>query len=220
MLEYGKYYHIYNKGINGMNIFTRKEDYNHFLDLMSVFLAPVADIYAYALMGNHLHIVIRIKENNEIGFLNPRYSDSDDISLKWKTYSANTKNNTDTESLNKKPVPGNMIQHMFNAYAQWFNKRHHRSGPLLKHPYDKKLVNNVYYLKRLIIYVHRNPVKHGFCDHPVEYGWTSYISLLSIKPSKLSRERVLGWFDDKANFKIVHNDRNDKFLDIMDLFLE
>ncbi len=220
MLEYGKYYHIYNKGVKGISIFTIEEEYIHFLDLMSVFLTPVTDIYAYALMGNHLHLVLRIKDKEEIGFLNPEYKDSKNLTLKWKTYSGNTKNNLNSEKLYKKPVPGKMIQHMFNAYAQWFNKRHKRWGPLLKRNYDKKLVDNAIYMKRLIIYVHNNPVKHGYCEHPIEYGWTSYLSLISIKPTKLSRERVLGWFDDKANFKAVHNNQNDNFTDIEDLFLE
>jgi hypothetical protein len=219
MLEYGKYYHIFNKGAKGISIFIKENDYIHFLDLMSIFLTPVADIYAYALMGNHLHLVLRIKDKTEIGYLDSEYADSDDINLKWKTYPVNTSNKT-SDSFNKKPVPGNMLKHMFNSYAQWFNKSHNRSGQLLKHNYDKIIIDNVTYLKRLIIYVHNNPVKHGFCEHPVEYGWTSYLSLISIKPTKLSRERVLGWFDDKANFKIAHNNSNDDFGDIKDLFLE
>ena len=220
MLEYGKYYHIYNKGAKGISIFIKEEDYLHFLNLMTIFLIPVADIYAYALMGNHLHLAVRIKEKDEIGFLNHDFADSEDLNLKWKTYPVDEKNKQNSDTSNKKPVPGKMIQHMFNAYAQWFNKRHDRSGQLLKRNYDKELVSNVNYLKRLIIYIHKNPVKHGFCEHPVEYGWTSYLSLISIKPTKLSRERVLGWFDDKANFKAVHDDKNDSFFDIEDLFLE
>jgi REP element-mobilizing transposase RayT len=218
MLEYGTYYHIYNKGVNNQNIFNTEIDYMHFLNLMDIFLLPVADIYAYALMKNHLHLVIRVNEKEEIGFLDPKYSDSKNMTLKWKTFFPI--NNKEDFTLNKKPIPEKMLQHMFNAYAQWFNNKHNRSGQLFKHPYNRIPVQSVKYLKRLIIYVHRNPVKHGFCDHPIEYGWTSYNTLISIKPTKLFRERVLGWFDDRANFKISHNNENDNFMDIRNIFLE
>lgn len=121
MLEYGKYYHIYNKGLKGISIFMKEEDYIHFLNLMTIFLTPVADIYAYALMGNHLHLAIRIKEEDEIGFLNSDFADSKDLNLKWKTYPVNDKKNQNSDILYKKPIPGHMLQHMFNAYVQWFN---------------------------------------------------------------------------------------------------
>ena len=61
------------------------------------------------------------------------------------------------------------------------------------------------YLKNVVIYIHNNPVHHGFCEHPMEYPWSSYLSCVSVKPTKLFREAVMGWFDDKANFQYMHN---------------
>jgi len=62
-------------------------------------------------------------------------------------------------------------------------------------------------LKQVILYIHNNPVHHGFCDHPVEYPWSSYLTCISIKPTKLHREQVIGWFDNQANFKYMHNQK-------------
>ena len=59
----------------------------------------------------------------------------------------------------------------------------------------------------MIIYIHNNPVHHGFCTHPVEYPWSSYLTCISLKPTKLNRDRVIGWFDDQANFIYMHNQK-------------
>ncbi|HKK81941.1 MAG TPA: hypothetical protein VJ909_06825, partial [Prolixibacteraceae bacterium] len=75
----------------------------------------------------------------------------------------------------------------------------------------------IQYLKRLIIYIHQNPVHHGFCEHPVEYGWSSYLSCISMKPTKLMRNEVIGWFDNEANFKTKHNEKID-FEDLKERF--
>ena len=65
------------------------------------------------------------------------------------------------------------------------------------------------YLKHVVLYIHNNSVHHGFCTHPLEYPWTSYLSCLSLKPSKLKREAVVGWFNDKADFIRKHTEKMD-----------
>ena len=52
-------------------------------------------------------------------------------------------------------------------------------------------------------------VNHGFCDHPLEYPWTSYLSCISVKPTKLQREKVIGCFNEKAEFVTRHNEKPD-----------
>ncbi len=218
-IEYGKYFHIYNRGINGMKIFLDNNDYEHFLNLLSIYIEPISEIYAYAIMGNHFHLAIRIKYKNEIGYLHPKNADTEELDLKWKTFFPTDDDDRLKNGFIKKPVPEKMFQHLFNAYAKGFNKKYHRTGSLFEHPFRRICVDNKNYLKLLIVYIHTNPVKHGFCEYPVEYPWTSYLSLLSIKPTKLSRETVIGWFDDKMKFKLLH-DKTDDFTDIEDIFLE
>jgi len=60
------------------------------------------------------------------------------------------------------------------------------------------------YLKRLIIYIHQNPIHHGFCDKPANYPWSSYQTCLSNLETKLMRENVMELFVDRTNFQIAH----------------
>lgn len=65
-LENGKYYHIYNRGINSGILFKEKSNYEHFLKLYDIHIEPIAETYAWCLMKNHFHFLIRIKEMEEI----------------------------------------------------------------------------------------------------------------------------------------------------------
>ena len=58
----GNYYHIYNRGNNRENIFIEDRNYKHFLQLFAKYILPIADIFAYCLLRNHFHFLIRIKE--------------------------------------------------------------------------------------------------------------------------------------------------------------
>ena len=60
-LEPGKYYHIYNRGNNRENIFLEERNYAYFLRLYAKYVEPVADTFAYCLLRNHFHVLVRIK---------------------------------------------------------------------------------------------------------------------------------------------------------------
>ncbi len=61
-LQPSQYYHIYNRGNNRENIFVSEENYRYFLKLYAVHIEPVADTYAYCLLKNHFHVLVRIKD--------------------------------------------------------------------------------------------------------------------------------------------------------------
>ncbi len=64
-LQYGKYYHIYNRGNNRENIFFEKRNYRHFLELYAKYIVPIADTCVYCLLRNHFHFLVRIKTVEE-----------------------------------------------------------------------------------------------------------------------------------------------------------
>jgi putative transposase len=62
-LEPNSYYHIFNKGINGENIFKEERNYFLFLRLYYKYLIPVVDTFSWCLLKNHFHFLIRVKED-------------------------------------------------------------------------------------------------------------------------------------------------------------
>lgn len=62
----------------------------------------------------------------------------------------------------------------------------------------------------MVLFIHLNPVHHKFTEHAMDYPWSSYLTCISVKPTKLQRNTVIGWFDNEANFKYLH----DQFIDI------
>jgi len=60
-----KIYHIMIRGINQQNIFIDDEDDDKFMDILDTYHKKIEyEIYAYCLMGNHVHLLI--KEGEEV----------------------------------------------------------------------------------------------------------------------------------------------------------
>ncbi|MFA6923810.1 MAG: hypothetical protein WC223_06090 [Bacteroidales bacterium] len=66
VFETGVVYHIFNRGNNKEDIFREDRNYYYFLSLVKKYLLSISDIYAYCLLKNHFHILLRIKDNNEL----------------------------------------------------------------------------------------------------------------------------------------------------------
>lgn len=187
-LLFGNYYHIYNRGINSCKLFKNPENYEYFLDLYDQHITPVAYTFAWVLMPNHFHFLVRIKEEKDI------------IPINLTGFG-------NLSGLKKPKPPHQYFSNLFNAYTKAVNKRFLRHGTLFERPFKRKLIDNQDYLKQVILYIHQNPVHHGFCDLPLDYPWSSYLTCVSVKPTKLHRESVLGWFDNVANFKYLQNQK-------------
>ncbi len=180
-LEYGRYYHIYNRGINRENIFVEERNYRYFLDLYTKYIYPVAETYAYCLMRNHFHLLVRIK-----------------------TEKAQRRKVSETFQVSN---PTQQFSNMFNAYAKAINKAYNRTGGLFQERFGRIPVTSDDYFVHLIRYIHFNPQKHGFVSDFREYPWSSYDALASIKPTKLDRDDVLAWFNGRDGFVKSHNEK-------------
>ncbi|MGC1633058.1 MAG: hypothetical protein WA749_13185 [Gelidibacter sp.] len=199
-IEFGHYYHIYNRGNNGDTIFFDEENYRYFLSLYLKYIYPIADTFCWCLLKNHFHFLIRIKELQEIKIEDLNYS---------------TQININKEKVN----PSKQFSHLFNAYTQAVNKKYNRTGSVFEKPFRRKIVTSQDYFIKLIFYIHNNPVHHRLVDTISDYKWSSYHSIISSKPTYILRDDVIEMFDDLLNFKIYHS-RNQDFEDIKSLILE
>lgn len=178
-LEPGCIYHIYNRGINGENLFVEERNYSYFLSLYAKYIPDVADTFAYCLLKNHFHLLVRIKETV-----------SDDalvVASDGKAVSASRK-----------------FSHLFNSYAQSINAAYNRTGGLFETPFRRKKVDCESYFSEMVRYIHHNPVKHGFAKDLKAYPWSSYHALTSPKHTRLYRDEVLAWFGGSQKLEEFH----------------
>jgi len=62
-LEKGLIYHVYNQGNNKERIFVSEENRRYFLELFKEYISPMCDVYAFCLLRNHFHFLLKFKED-------------------------------------------------------------------------------------------------------------------------------------------------------------
>ncbi|PKQ67137.1 hypothetical protein BZG01_08540 [Labilibaculum manganireducens] len=157
-------------------------------------------------MPNHFHLLIRIKSEKEIGIYKHLNSNGSKDSVRFQTQpDENLSEFEEPDRVGiKKPNPTKHFSHLFNACSKYINKKYQRTGSLFERPFKRKLVDDETYFRTLVLYIHNNPIHHGFTDIAVDYPWSSYLTCLSGKPTNLKRKEVIEWFDDETNFKYMH----------------
>ena len=192
-LEPGYFYHIYNQGNARVKVFFKEENYIYFLKKTDAYLGDFVEVYSYCLLSNHFHFLIKIKEESEILKNAIRTKELEGF------YKRNlSKNNLAGLLVSEK------LRRLFMAYSKSINKQQNRTGSLFRKNFKRKKINNLEYLKQVVIYIHRNPEHHGITNNFSDYPWSSYNRILEDKITKLKKEEVIGWFEDKQNFISCH----------------
>lgn len=182
-LQYGAFYHIYNRGNNGEILFREPRNYSYFLRLYAAYIEPVAETYAYCLMSNHFHLLVRIKDLVDC--------EQDCQSSKdWQS--------------SKYSSPSRAFSNLFSTYTKAFNKAYQRTGSLFEKPFRRKRVDHDRYFTALVVYIHRNPQHHGFVTDFRDWPYSSYPAIVSDKASRVWRDVVIAWFNSRREFAELH----------------
>jgi REP element-mobilizing transposase RayT len=174
----GKYFHIYNRGINGEDIFKAQRNYYYFLQRYILYCSDVFETFAYALLKNHFHLLVYVKENISV----PKNNGQGMIHLN----------------------ASKQLSHFFNSYAQSINKAYNRTGPLFKSPFERKLIDDDNYLTSVIYYCHYNAQLHEFVKDFKDWEFSSYHTILENNNNFLASQKVLDWFGGLEPFKKAH----------------
>ena len=181
------FYHIYNRGINREIVFKSDRNYLFFLNKIKENLLCVCDIYAYCLMPNHFHLLVRIRSANDLPVLQNAKED--------KTRGLHASQNIFSKQFSK----------IFNSYSQAFNKENNRHGALIESPFKRKQITSEDHLRKCITYIHRNPKSEDFTT----FAYSSYQNILSRSKTAVMRNEVLELFDGRENFILCHKKETD-----------
>lgn len=89
------------------------------------------------------------------------------------------------------------MQRLDRAYSGYHNSRYGLSGHAFEQEYYCEPIPSEFILKRVVRYIHLNPVRAGLVSSPEEYPWSGYRRLATSDPTGLGKDeaRFLGLFD-------------------------
>lgn len=192
-LVFDTYYHVYNHANGDEDLFRSDENYRYFLQQWAKYIEPIAYTYAYCLMPNHIHFLIRTKSEEDV--------------LEFVRLKKPTLQGFQTlGGLSYSRAISLQFSHLFNGYTQAFNKMYGRKGSLFMQNFKRKEIMSEHYLIAIVNYIHRNPVHHGFCGKHEDWVHSSYHAYLSESPTKIRKDDVLNWFNGKTEFVKFHEE--------------
>lgn len=191
----GQYYHVYNRGVDKMDIFRSDENYQYFIYLLARSLgrevvkdksgrafnnyAELIDLCAYCLMPNHFHMLIYLKENDGITAF---------------------------------------MRSVMTAYSGYFNKKYCRKGPLFQSTFLASRITNEGYFWHITRYIHLNPIDIGADWRTYQYSsvaaylgddepWLHSEHFVNTSNEKVAYSRFLADYTDMHNtLKLVKSE--------------
>ena len=145
------FYHIVNRGVERRKIYMDDDDRMKFLEIMEESAEVYGfEIYAYVLMDNHYHLLIKTTAPN--------------LSL--------------------------LMRQINSRYSMYFNRRYNRVGPLWQGRFKSWYVYDEHYLKSLVKYIERNPIRAGMVQKIGEFAWA--MSSKTVQMKHLNYELIDG----------------------------
>jgi REP element-mobilizing transposase RayT len=210
MLQFTTYYHIFNHANGDDNLFREEKNYDFFLRKYHQHIDPIADTVAWCLMKNHFHLLLRIKSEEEIK--NYFSSNFPKVRNFRKVEEIETLGKFEEIEIAKSKFLSKQFSNLFSSYTQAFNKVYQRRGSLFIKNFKRKEIKTEAYLRSCILYVHLNPVKHGFVREIEDWQHSSFRQFPEMYP------KLLDWlFGIEDDYYKIHQDRKNNFNDYREL---
>lgn len=176
----GEYYHIYNRGVEKIDVFRGERDYRRFLKSLAEFNTsepaykidranrkglnvdkkPYVEIIAYCLNPNHFHLLL--KQVVESGI-------------------------------------SEFMRKLGTGYTMYFNKKHERVGALFQGKFKSVYVKDNNHLLYLSAYINCNSEIHGIAKAE-KYKWCSFGEYLSGERALCNKKIILSQFRDREEY--------------------
>jgi REP element-mobilizing transposase RayT len=182
------FYHIYNRGNDSINVFYQPRNYGYFLQKYEQYLSGCIDTYAYCLLPNHFHLLVKIKGKENFRLSEDGFPNSEDL-----------------KKLTAEQIVSEQFRRFFMSYSKSINVQEGRTGSLFQKTFRRKQVDSDSYFTRAVLYIHHQLEHHGFRNMNYKnYAWSSYCKLIQDGNTILKRQDVLDWFGGKDGFVRSH----------------
>lgn len=171
-MEPGNYYHVYNRANAFEKLFYSDENYLFFMEKTNKYLPEIATLYAYSLLPNHFHFLIKTLPEESI-HLGSSLDYSDRISQAFSN--------------------------LFNSYTKSFNSYYRRRGTLFSRHFKSRVVETMNYRTNCVLYLHHNGVHHNLCREPDQWPYTSHEKVMN-NPEISEVAEVISWFGGVDNY--------------------
>ncbi|HBL74496.1 MAG: hypothetical protein A2W90_20445 [Bacteroidetes bacterium GWF2_42_66] len=202
-------YHIFNHANGFENVFCNDENFSYFLEKYRKHISPIAETYAYCLMPNHFHLVVRIRKRAVIEELiqnkNNPYPTTNNNFSKVSNFGKVEKLKNEISDSEIEKFLSKQFANLFSSYTQSFNKVYHRMGSLFIKNFKREPIDNKTHFINAIVYTHRNPVHHGFCRYYEEWNFSSYNEIINGVCTFVNAEGLLKMFGGLEPFKETHS---------------
>ncbi len=188
----GEYYHVFNRGVMHIPIYTNASDYKHFLHAARYyqvdgprprfsFFDPkkhslrqnkkIVNIVSYCFMPNHFHFLLQQMKDGGV-----------------------------TEFVGK----------LSNSYTKYINTKYKRDGHLLQGTFKSVYVETNEQLLHLSRYIHLNPLVGYLVKDLGEYPWSSFHEYVGSRIIQMcDKEVILGQFKSKKEYRQFLLDQED-----------
>ena len=181
--EEDNFYHIYNRGNNHEKIFFLPKNYTYFLKKYREYLSEYVETYAYCLLPNHFHFLVKINNAEEM----PSFKKMASLPLS--------------------DVISTQFRRFFIGYSMAINKQENRTGSLSQKNFKRIRISSEEYIMNLMFYIHANPQRHKIINDFKIYPWSSYQPLLQNNSKVLKCKVCSDWFGGKQYFTDFHKDK-------------
>lgn len=198
--DFEQHYHILFRSIDGIPLFKTENEYFFFLEKWKRFTDPVFSTWAYSMLDNHAHFIIKVKQLEEVL-----------EALNALPTEAKTKIIRQFMKTNDASLIGPVIQRQINSfmvsYANTYNHIGERKGGLFQRPFRRSIIESEAHLQHAIVYVHANVQRHGLLRDFRTHPHHSYHAILQKDSTFIDAEAVLHFFGGINQFVSNHTEQ-------------
>jgi putative transposase len=193
-----KHYHLVFKSIDGVLLFRDDADYTIFLERFYQFTDMVFDNWAYCLLNNHAHFIIKAKP---LDILIKKIRETD-VAKQTVAMKKLLTSNDDVAIFDE--VIERQVNSFMVSFANYTKNKHQHHGGLFQKPFKRIAIDTDAYLQQAIIYVHANAVKHQVCMDYTKYRYSSYTCFTESCRNYYVTQEVVDFFGGMVKFIELH----------------